>query len=259
MPPRRGAAESKAAKQKKILLVLAPILVLLLAYQGRGLLTGGNSDAAKPAEPATTATTEAPGEQGGTSTAPVPAATLPDTEAPPPADPEQLASFDRFVPKDPFEQEVSAEASGDGGGASEAAAQEEPSPSDGGDGGLVPSAATGAAATSTDGAAASSTTGAAATSTRGATAEPAARSGDDSPSVTLTVNGSVERVAVGEAFPTGDPVFRVASVTPTTARIGLVSGSFSNGRKVELEIGERVTLVSQPDGGRYRLKLVALA
>ena len=60
-------------------------------------------------------------------------------------------------------------------------------------------------------------------------------------------------------FPTSDPLFQLVSLTNTTAKIGLVAGSFSNGKKtVTLKLGKVLTLVSEPDGLRYRLKLISI-
>ena len=43
-------------------------------------------------------------------------------------------------------------------------------------------------------------------------------------------------------------------------KIGLVSGSFSNGQEtVKVKVGKTVTLVSQPDGVRYVIKLVSVS
>jgi hypothetical protein len=41
-------------------------------------------------------------------------------------------------------------------------------------------------------------------------------------------------------------------------KIGLVSGEFSKGDTVTVKVGKSVTLVSQPDGLRYVVKLVTV-
>ena len=77
--------------------------------------------------------------------------------------------------------------------------------------------------------------------------------------VTLTVNGDVVVVAVGDVFPTADPAFRLVAIEATVVKIGLASGSFSNGvQTLDLEIGESVTLISQPDGARFTIKVTSI-
>lgn len=95
---------AKEARQKKMLLVLAPILIGLLAWQGPktfAALTGGESAAASPppaaTEPAAAPSTEAPA--GAPAAAPD---VLPDSDVPPAAGQDQLISFSRFVGRDPF-------------------------------------------------------------------------------------------------------------------------------------------------------------
>jgi hypothetical protein len=119
----KALRKRKEAQQKKILIVLAPILLGLLAWQGPktySALMGGSAAPAPPA--ATTATT--------TTTSPVP---LPTGTAPPPptgsdtsatslpdSDPllapgaGQLIVFSRFVSKDPFRAKPSSTSSTDG-------------------------------------------------------------------------------------------------------------------------------------------------
>jgi len=100
---RRSAADiqkAKAAKQKKLLLLLLPLFLGLVAWQGPkmyGALFGGSA-----AEPQAATTTTAP-----TGTTPAPTATTPtgvlaDTDLPPEADVAKLISFSRFTGHDPF-------------------------------------------------------------------------------------------------------------------------------------------------------------
>ncbi len=75
----------------------------------------------------------------------------------------------------------------------------------------------------------------------------------------IDTNGDRESVSVGGTFPSEDPLFRLASLTSTKASIGLVSGSFSNGREiVKVAVGDSITLVSQPDGTRYKITIVSV-
>lgn len=78
-------------------------------------------------------------------------------------------------------------------------------------------------------------------------------------SAEIQVNGSPATVRVGDAFPSFDPVFRLESIAGDTVRIGLVRGAYSTGApEVDIQRGETRTLVSQPDGTRYRLRLVSV-
>jgi len=78
----------------------------------------------------------------------------------------------------------------------------------------------------------------------------------------LLVNGALESVVLGAAFPAAEPTFRLVALDAAAklVRIGLVSGSFSTGSPtVELAVGETLTLVSQPDGVRFEIKLKKLS
>jgi hypothetical protein len=241
--------QRKAAKQKKLLLFLAPVLLGLLVWQGPGMLrafTGGDGGGAE-ASSAPPAPTFGPPAPGGAPTAPAapaspaPAAPggqppavaaeeagLPETDVPADAQPGQLVTFSRFVGKDPFKQQLLDAPTG--GTASSPAAPPAPGvtspppPS-------PPPTASGS----------SPSTGPRATSAR------------------IEVNGALETVGVRATFPAGDPVFRLASISGGTVRIGLVAGSFEGGAKtVEVRVGESVVLVSQPDGLRYRIKVLSV-
>ena len=77
---------------------------------------------------------------------------------------------------------------------------------------------------------------------------------------TMDVNGTPETVAVGAPFPVADPIFRLVSLTARSAKIGLVTGQYSTGSQtVVVKLGKSVTLVSQPDGLRYRITLVRVS
>lgn len=108
---RRNTAEMKRkqkdAKQKKLLIVLVPLFLVLVAWQGPKMfkaISGSQPEAtpppvttAAPADPATapppTGTTEA-----------TPAAELSDTDVPPTPGTDRLVSFSRFESRDPFGQ-----------------------------------------------------------------------------------------------------------------------------------------------------------
>ncbi len=74
----------------------------------------------------------------------------------------------------------------------------------------------------------------------------------------IAVNGRVQIVRVGESFPSGDPLFRLVSVTGGAARIGIASGSYTSGAKtVSLAAGRPLTLVDTADGIRYTIRLIS--
>ena len=74
----------------------------------------------------------------------------------------------------------------------------------------------------------------------------------------IEVNGQSEEVVYGAAFPTADPVFRLANVTESGVEVGLASGSFDDGRQsVAIAIGEQVQLVGD-DGTSYTVKVVSV-
>jgi hypothetical protein len=98
-------AKAKEAKQKKILLVLLPFFLLLVAWQGPKMYKSLFAQPAPPeAAPATTApTATTPGTAAPGTTAPAPAAgALADSEPLPTAANDQLLSFSRFSPRNPF-------------------------------------------------------------------------------------------------------------------------------------------------------------
>jgi hypothetical protein len=229
-----AARAAKDKKQKKLLIVLAPILLLMVAWQGPALLKGGGG-ATTTAAGATTLTSTAPAPTDPTGAAPttaggeVPVATpsgvgasLPDTDESVTAGEDQLVRFDRFLGKDPFQQQVDD---------TPAAA---PPPSDPGTG-----------------------------SNGGGTVTPVPEDpGTEEPSAysaaTVDVNGVQETLSKGTPFPESDPLFKIVSISAGSAKIGLVSGSFSNGKEtVTVKVGKTVTLVSQPDGVRYVIKLIS--
>jgi hypothetical protein len=237
----RRLLQRKEAKQKKILFVLVPVFLGLLVWQGPGILsafTGGGDESSTPPAATTTSETGAAAEAPAAPPPPNAAAPgaqppalaageeLPDTDVPAQAGEGQLFTFSRFVGKDPFKQQLRDAPSASGTSppasppaASPAAASPPPPP---------PPASS-----------APEDTEARATTAR------------------IDVNGSVETVRVRGTFPAGDPVFRLVSIRAGAVRIGLVAGSFEGGAKtVDVGVGERVVLVSQPDGVRYRIRVV---
>lgn len=110
----KKAQMAKEAKQKKLLLVLAPVLLALLVWQGPKTykaVTGG----APPAEPAATQPAVPTPTDPVAPAQPAPAASsgLADTDPLPVVENGELISFDRFESKDPFVQQVGAPSSAD--------------------------------------------------------------------------------------------------------------------------------------------------
>jgi hypothetical protein len=249
--------QRKEAKQKKLLFVLGPIFLLLMIWQGPGyvkMLTGGGSEptAATTSTPAETGATPDPGSAPPPSTAvpdpsavppaPPAAGALPDSDQPVSADTGQLISFGRFLSKDPFKQGIAPPPASDGSTSGTG--------STGGAGTTGSGGSTGGSTvvpppTGTDGGGDGGSDGG------GSFTTPS--------SADIKVNGTTESVERDQPFPASDPLFQLVSLTNTTAKIGLVAGSFSNGKKtVTLKLGKVLTLVSEPDGLRYRLKLISV-
>jgi hypothetical protein len=74
----------------------------------------------------------------------------------------------------------------------------------------------------------------------------------------LETNGAAEDVSIGDSFPQSDPVFKLVSVTGTSAMIALASGaSFTSGdQSEEIKVGETLTVVGD-DGSNFSIKLVS--
>lgn len=251
MPP-AGKAQAalrkqKDARQKKMLIMLAPVFLGLVAWQGPGILkafSGSEPTPAPAAAPASTTPIDPTAAAAPSTAAPAtpPAATggaLPDTDVPVAAGADQLVTFDRFVGKDPFKQQVSAkEDSSSGGNAPPAGADTgsgDGSGNGGSNGGTPPPLT-----------------------------PPPGGGGGGSPDragvATIDVNGTPETAGVGDVFPASEPIFRIVSLSAKSAKIGLVTGEFSTGRPtITLKLGQSLTLVSQPDGLRYTITLVRVA
>jgi hypothetical protein len=76
---------------------------------------------------------------------------------------------------------------------------------------------------------------------------------------TIEVNGESEDVGINDPFPASDPTFKLVSVTNSAAKIGLVSGTFSNGQEtITINVGETLVLAAD-DGTRYAIKVVSIA
>jgi hypothetical protein len=112
--------QQKDARQKKVLFLLLPLFLGLVAWQGPKTykaLFAAPEAAPVPVAAAPTATSPADPSAPTPATA-QPAAGLSDTELPLPGGPDRLVSFSRFVAKDPF--------AGSGSGTPDAAATTAP-------------------------------------------------------------------------------------------------------------------------------------
>jgi hypothetical protein len=197
---RRNAAaiqKAKEAKQKKLLLLLLPLFLGLVAWQGPKMYKALFAPPAPEATP--TATTPTPTVPGAPTTAPAAplAGGLGDSEPLPTAGSHQLLSFSRFTARNPF---------------------------------IAP----------------------------GGGAPPASGTSQLTNTAVIEVNGQSQEVVYGAAFPTADPVFRLANVTESGVEVGLASGSFDDGRDtVAIAIGEQVQLVGD-DGTSYTVRVVSV-
>jgi hypothetical protein len=167
---------------------------------------------------------------------------LVDTDAPPASGAGQLVSFSVFETKNPFTPQVSNAQATAGAGVTTTTPTTAGKP-----GADVPTTTTpvlpagvGVVPPSQSGPGTTTTTVAA------------------GPTVSLSVNGVVSRVSSGGTFPSGTPVFRLASWTKGSAQVAIVGGSYAEGTAtLTLRVGVEVTLENQTDGKRYKLKLLS--
>ena len=147
--------------------------------------------------------------------------------------PGRLRRFSTFASKDPFKAQVAAAAGGTG----------------------APLGASGAKAPSVG---ASGATGPAATFTEtpaGTGATPARTV----PAALILYNGKRQVVALGTGFPKKQPMFRLVSLGLKSVRIGLIGGSFANGKTtLALVRNRKVTLADSTSGGTFVLRLLRL-
>lgn len=72
----------------------------------------------------------------------------------------------------------------------------------------------------------------------------------------ISVNGVKETVKVGDNFPSSQPFFHLVSVGAHSAKISIAGGSLANGAAtVTLQEGKPLTLMNTTDGTRYTLVL----
>jgi hypothetical protein len=252
----KKAQDLRAAKDKRMKKVaagLAVVLAVVLAFEVPGMMKGsGGSSTPPPATTTTTPTVGAPTTSAAPATTPAGTAgtalavsstgstTLPNTGAQPKHGKAQLYSFSHFAGKDPFVQQVDVTAgTGGSSGSSSSSSSSAKSSS---------SSSSGSGGTAT------------AASVKVAAGNPGDRTLAATGSARISVNGRVQVVRVGASFPSGNPLFKLVSVSHGVVRIGIASGSYSSGAQTtSLTPGRTLTLVDTADNVRYRIRLLSAA
>ena len=260
MSAARANSASKDKRNKIVLAVLGVVLAGLLFIQGPTLLSafgggGGEDDAAEQAADSSAAE-GIPADV----TAPPPGPGVSDSDLPQRAELDELATISRFGQDfDAFDALIEE-------------TSEQPAPADDQPTGDSPTdSPDGANGASSDGDSGDNTgDGGGAVGgdadAGGGDADSGATNSDTDPgdgiftagsgaAATLSINDIDETVTTGGRFPASNPVFRLVAIDGNAVVIGLVSGAFSTGTStIDVEIGETRTLVSQPDGTRYRVR-----
>jgi hypothetical protein len=254
MAKRVDPLKAKEAKQKKIAIGGAVLLLALLGFQGPKTLKmlQGPQPVTAPTStaPATTTpgVTPAPGSTApGTATGEAPVAAAPelsavaDSDLSPEAVQGQLATFERFASKDPFAQQA------------EPVATAPPRVSDPKDGTETTPVDTKNGAEQADG---DGTTDGGFT-TGGST--------PDAPEIaaatSISVNGVAEDVATEGSFPKDEPTFVLVKIAKNgkSVEIGIAGGDYaSGGETITLALGKKLTLQNTADGSRYDLELLTI-
>ena len=238
--------KAKQAKQKKIAIVGAILLVGVLAFQGPKtlkMLKGPQPvtpPAAAPATPTTGAPAPAPAA-GGPATPATPAtpvaatelASVPDSDAAPEAEQGQLATFERFASKDPFAQQAQPEPEPRVSKPKDGKDEPKPKPVEkpAKPGGFTTGGST-------------------------APAPPVLAT-----ATSIAVNGLAEDVKLDEPFPADEPTFVLVSVARDgkSVELGIAGGSYAGGGEtMKLKLGQKLTLQNTADGSRYELELLSI-
>ena len=252
MPAKRiDPLQAKAAKQKKIAIGGAILLLALLAYQGPKTLKmlGGPQAVAAPTSTApATAMPTGTAAPSGTASVGAPAAPAPelsavaDSDLSPEAEQGQLATFERFASKDPFAQQAEPV---------QAAPPRTSAPKDGTEKDPVDTK-NAASGEPTDSAVEEEATDGGFT-TGGSTDEP-----ELAAATSISVNGVAQDVAIEAAFPKDEPTFVLVEVAKSgkAVEIGIAGGEYANGGEtITLALGRKITLQNTADGSRYELEL----
>lgn len=220
------AAKKKAAKEKKMLVVLGLVLVVALGYAYKTMMKLHGASPAPNVTPAATTTTSA-------STTPSGGVDVPATTAAPSSrglvaavkpvpDQGQLVSFTLFAGKDPFNSDgPRADATG--------TTPTQPTPTQ-----TMPKPK----------------------STKRPSGAGSSKFATPLTSAVISVNGAKSLVSVGGAFPDSSRIFVLVSLTKSAGKIGLAGGSYVSGESaLTLRVGHAVTLENTTDGKRYTLEL----
>lgn len=251
------------------------LLVAIAAYEVPATMKMMKKSAPPPPPPAAPATASSaagvlPNLAGaasvaGTSSAGAAPGQLVDSDLMPATGPGQLVSFSVFETKNPFTPQVSSNTGSSSGNSSTTTTANKPG-ADVSRTSTTARTATTPAATAPPATTPTATTPTAPTAptapvpptvvppgASSTTATPASQ-----PTLAISVNDIVSRVASGGTFPTGSPVFRVVSWTKDTVQVGIVGGSYATGdATLTLHLRRPVTLENQTDGKRYRLELLS--
>ncbi len=239
--------KAKQAKQKKIAIGGAVLLVLLMAVEVPSTMKrmhggSGGADwrtqvaeqnaAAAPAAPTAPGATAlaAPSLAGGNGVDPTASSGGSGlaSETAPTAGLGQVSSFGRFASKDPFQSQAPT----DPGTVTGSAPPAPPSP-------LNPGGGTGTGTTPGNPA-----------------ATPPAPPSPAPTSAVIAVNGVKASVMTNSDFPAATPLFRLKSLTAHSVKVAIAGGSYADGAPtITLREGKPVTLQNTADGTRYTLEL----
>jgi hypothetical protein len=229
MARRLTAAQTKAAKQKKLVILLAVMFLVVAGVQGPKFWKQLHPKPAGEAAPT-------PGS------VPVSSATGTAGRATTSGASGQLHSFRHLKLKDPFKALVNVPTGNNSGGA-----PAEPSAKE------TPAKETPAAPEKPEAKAKPAAVPAASGTVNFSAATPPPNA------AIVTTNGRKQLVYVGDGFPAADPVFRLVALAKKAVRVGVLGGSFTDGGPtIKLVRGKPVTLANEADGSHYVIKLVRL-
>lgn len=229
--------KAKAKKQKIVAAVLGVLFLGVMVYQAPtilGLFGGGSSkvetEPAPPPPPAAAPTSPAPATATPVAATPGAGGTaaLVDSDPAAQATQGQLVTFDRFDSKDPFAQ------------------QAEKGPE------------TGAAPSAPPRVAGKPPTDVAEPQPA---PQPTPAPRGRASTAKISVNDVATNVATGSTFPQDEPIFKLVSVTKSSAKVGIVGGTYATGSQtITLKRGGKpVTLMNTADGTTYVLRLLSVS
>jgi hypothetical protein len=242
-PAQPVTARQKERRQRMIAAVGGAILLILLIIQVPKTLKRLNEKPSKPSQPATQA---APIPSAAPASAQASSSSLVNLDITPAPTPGQLVTFSRFESKDPFAQQISNKAAAPVSSGTSSPTSASTAPATPSTPAAPPAVTTTPASNPTPQAASAVTT-------------PPARVLSVT-SAPISVNGVPETVEVGTLFPKREKIFRLVSVTATTATISIAGGSLESGATtVTLTLGRTLTLMNKANGRRYALRLLSIS